>query len=74
MQLTQADCENLIDALQEWNDSVGPKVLDDGEAGLDSDRFEDLMGRLGDAVHAHWRRRANDGGINKQIQERDGLE
>ena len=46
MQLTHADCEDLIDALQEWNDTVGPKELGLNEVGLDSDRFEDLMRRL----------------------------
>jgi hypothetical protein len=46
MKLTQADCENLIDALQEWDDAVGPKELDNNEVGLDSSRFKDLMTRL----------------------------
>ena len=46
MELTQADCENLIDALQEWDDTVGPKELGPNEVGLDSDRFEDLIKRL----------------------------
>jgi len=47
MELTQSDCENLIDALQEWADAVGPKELGNNEVGLDSNRFKDLMERLG---------------------------
>ena len=46
MILTQADCEDLIDALQEWKILVGPKELEASEVGLDSDRYEDLMRRL----------------------------
>ena len=46
MELTQADCDNLLDALQEWNDAVGPKELDSNEVGLDADRFNGLVERL----------------------------
>jgi hypothetical protein len=46
MELTQADRDNLLDALQEWNDAVGPKELDSNEVGLDADRFSDLVERL----------------------------
>ena len=46
MQLTQQDCENLIDALKEWDDTCSPKELDDGEVGLNADRFDDIMARL----------------------------
>jgi hypothetical protein len=46
MNLTIADCENLINALQEWDKCVGPKELEDDEVGLDAERFDDLMIRL----------------------------
>ena len=46
VKLTQKDCENLIDALKEWADVVGPKELNDNEVGLDHNRLEDLIGRL----------------------------
>ena len=46
MKLTLEDCYNLVDALREWEASVGPKELDDGDVGLDYDRYHDLMGRL----------------------------
>ena len=46
MKLTTDDCYNLVDALREWEASVGPKELDDGDVGLDYDRYHDLMRRL----------------------------
>ena len=48
MKLTKNDAANLIYALQEWEDVVGPKELEDNEIGLNTKRFDDLMIRL------HW--------------------
>jgi len=47
MKLSKRDCENLIDALAEWQECVGCKEMDETDAGLDGDRYEDLMTRLG---------------------------
>ena len=47
MKLSKKDCENLIDALAEWQECVGCKEMDETDAGLDGDRYEDLMTRLG---------------------------
>lgn len=46
MKLTRQEIENLIDALQEWNEAIGPKELEETETGLNSERFESLMRRL----------------------------
>jgi hypothetical protein len=46
MKLTKKDCDNLIDTLVEWKECVGVKEMDDSDAGLDDDRYEDLIKRL----------------------------
>ena len=46
MKLTKQDAENLIDALQEWDDTVGPKELEDNEVGLDQMRYHKLERNL----------------------------
>ena len=46
MKLTQQDRANLIDALQEWAETIGPKELGPNETGLNSDRYDDIMHRL----------------------------
>ena len=51
MKLTKKDCDNLIDTLVEWKECVGVKEMDDSDAGLDDDRYEDLIKRL--TEHAH---------------------
>ena len=48
MKLTKNEAQNLIDALQEWEDEIGPKELEENEIGLNAERFDDLMARL------HW--------------------
>lgn len=53
MKLTQEDCENLIDALQEWEETCEPKELDDGDVGLNADRLDDIMARLWMATGAY---------------------
>jgi hypothetical protein len=47
MILSEKDKSNLIDALGEWEECVGPKEMDEQDAGLDDDRFIDMMTRLG---------------------------
>ena len=47
MKLSKRDCDNLIDALTEWQECVGCKEMDENDVGLDGDRYEDLMTRLG---------------------------
>ena len=46
MKLSEKDKVNLIDALKEWKECVGPKEMDEQDAGLDDDRFIDIMARL----------------------------
>ena len=47
MKLSEQDCQNLIDALKEWEEYVGAKELEDDEVGLNYDRYVNLMRRLG---------------------------
>jgi hypothetical protein len=47
MKLSEQDCQNLIDALKEWEECVGAKELEDNEVGLNYDRYVSLMRRLG---------------------------
>jgi hypothetical protein len=47
VKLTDKDKLNLIDALKEWKECVGPKEMDEQDAGLDDDRYVDIMARLG---------------------------
>ena len=46
MKLSKKDCDNLIDTLIEWKQCVGVKEMDDCDAGLDDDRYQDLIKRL----------------------------
>ena len=47
MKLTKNEAENLLDALEEWNDAVGPKELEDNEVGLNAERYDKLKNKLG---------------------------
>ena len=47
MRLSKREADNLIDTLVEWKECVGVKEMDEDDAGLDDDRYEDLMTRLG---------------------------
>ena len=44
--LAKKEILDLMDALKEWNEIVGPKELDDSEIGLDSKRYNALMETL----------------------------
>ena len=46
MKLTKNEAENLLDALKEWNDSVGPKELEDNEIGLNAERYGKLKNNI----------------------------
>ena len=46
MKLTKNEAENLLDALKEWNDVVGPKELEDNEVGLNEMRYHKLERNL----------------------------
>ena len=58
MRLTEQDCENLLDALAEYDEQICPKELADKEVGLNAERLEDLVLRLrcekgrAEALHA----------------------
>ena len=46
MKLSKRDCENLLDALMEYDEQICPKELADDEVGLNAERLDDMMGRL----------------------------
>ena len=46
MKLSELDCENLLDALSEYDEQICPKELADGEVGLNAERLDDLVKRL----------------------------
>ena len=46
MKLSKKDCDNLIDALMEYDEQCCPKELADDEVGLNAERFDDLIKRL----------------------------
>jgi len=64
--LSPEECENLEDALQEWEDVVGCKdcemlreeegydpEIEQKSIGLDYERYSDLMGKLRKCINAH---------------------
>jgi len=50
MSLSKEDAANILDALNEWDDSIGAKELNDGEVGLDYQRWVELKLRLMDFI------------------------
>ena len=46
MKLSKRDCDNLIDALMEYDEQLCPKELADDEVGLNAERFDSLIKRL----------------------------
>ena len=46
MELTKNEAENLLDALEEWNDTVGTKELEDNEVGLNDMRYHKLANKI----------------------------
>ena len=46
MKLSKRDCENLLDALAEYDDQICPKELADDEVGLNAERLDNLTERL----------------------------
>ena len=44
--LTDTERTNLLDALSEWAEIVGPKELALDEIGLDAARYENLVNKL----------------------------
>ena len=46
MKLTKNEAQNLLDALKEWNEVCEPKELEDNEAGLNAERYEELTEKL----------------------------
>ena len=46
VELTQQECANLLDALEEWESAVGPKEVDEDEVGLDYIRYHTLVSKL----------------------------
>ena len=48
IRLTKSDVANILDALNEWDETIGAKELDDDEVGLDYQRWVELKLRLTD--------------------------
>ena len=50
MRLSKKDALNILDALNEWDETIGAKELNDDEVGLDYQRWVELKLRLIDFV------------------------
>ena len=48
MKLSKEDVANILDALNEWDETIGAKELADDEVGLDYQRWVELKLRLTD--------------------------
>ena len=48
IRLTKSDVANILNALNEWDETIGAKELDDDEVGLDYQRWVELKLRLTD--------------------------
>ena len=44
--MTQQEKENLLDALEEWDDLIGPKELEKNEVGLNHERYVKIKKKL----------------------------
>ena len=55
MSLSKEDAANILDALNEWDDSIGAKELDEDEVGLDYQRWVELKLRLMDFTEGNER-------------------
>jgi hypothetical protein len=55
MSLSKEDALNILDALNEWDDSIGAKELNDDEVGLDYQRWVELKLRLMDFTEGNER-------------------
>ena len=50
MRLSKLDAANILDALNEWDETIGAKELADDEIGLDYQRWVELKLRLTDFI------------------------
>ena len=50
MILSKGDAANILDALNEWDETIGAKELNDDEVGLDYQRWVELKLRLIDFI------------------------
>ena len=48
IRITKSDAANILDALNEWDETIGAKELNDDEVGLDYQRWVELKLRLTD--------------------------
>ncbi len=48
IRLSKSDAANILDALNEWDETIGAKELNDNEVGLDYQRWVELKLRLTD--------------------------
>jgi len=52
MRLSKEDAANILDALSEWDETIGAKELKDDEVGLDYQRWVELKLRLMDFIES----------------------
>ena len=50
MRLSKGDAANILDALNEWDETIGAKELAESEIGLDYQRWVELKLRLMDFI------------------------
>ena len=50
LRLSKSDTANILDALNEWDETIGAKELNDDEVGLDYQRWVELKLRLMDFI------------------------
>ena len=50
MRLSKGDAANILDALNEWDETIGAKELAENEIGLDYQRWVELKLRLMDFI------------------------
>ena len=44
--LYKRDAANILDALNEWDEEIGPKELDENDVGLNAERYDELKAKL----------------------------
>ena len=44
--LTPDEAANILDALNEWDEEIAPKELEENEVGLNAERYDELKAKL----------------------------
>ena len=78
MILSKGDAANILDALNEWDETIGAKELADNEIGLDYQRWVELKLRLLDFLETKdkdeelWKKVLQKGKDNERDNEKQG--